>query len=229
MEEVKRIIAYTWRPVYKPMSVRHGYLKTFKIFVFLIALNLLIAMLTGGILAILGISPDNHVEDTLRYGVLFNFLIVALLGPLLEETGFRLSMKFSKLNLFLTGSVLSYFLVNVLLGVKNYDFSKDILFRIAIALSSGALLLLLANWQEGWFCAVWETRFRLIYYLFTGVFMLAHASNFKAIDWYLIPVVTLPQLMGAIIYGYVRMNYGFKYGLTLHALHNGLPGAMCNY
>lgn len=224
IKELKRIVAYTWRPVYLPAPARYDHLKTFKIFGFLIALSLLISMLTGAILAILGISPDNHVKDTLQYGVLFNFLIVALLGPLLEETGFRLSMKFSKQHFFLTGAVLSYFLVNMILGVKNYDFSNDMPFRMATALGSGAILQLLASRQEAWFSAVWETRFKLIYFLFTGAFMLAHSSNFKSLDWYLIPVVTLPQLMGALIYGYVRMNYGFRYGLTLHALHNGLPG-----
>lgn len=70
---------------------------------------------------------------------------------------------------------------------------------------------------------IWNERFKLIFWLFTLIFAAVHLSNFGAeIPFYLMPLLVLPQFILGIMLGYIRVGWGFWYGVLFHALHNGI-------
>jgi len=70
---------------------------------------------------------------------------------------------------------------------------------------------------------LWNKRFKLIFWLFTIIFAAIHLSNFGAeVPFYLMPILVLPQFILGIMLGYIRVGWGFWYGVLFHALHNGI-------
>ncbi|WP_091393394.1 CPBP family glutamic-type intramembrane protease [Arachidicoccus rhizosphaerae] len=66
----------------------------------------------------------------------------------------------------------------------------------------------------------------MFYYLAAIIFGLGHIFNFAPIHYNLIyfyPVFVLPQLIMGFGFGYVRIKYGFFFGLLLHCITNTLP------
>lgn len=70
---------------------------------------------------------------------------------------------------------------------------------------------------------LWNKRFKLVFWLFTTIFAIIHISNFGAtVPFYLTPILVLPQFILGIMLGYIRVGWGFWYGVLFHALHNGI-------
>ncbi len=69
----------------------------------------------------------------------------------------------------------------------------------------------------------WKKHFKTIFWLFTVFFAAVHLANFGAkIPFYLMPLLVLPQFILGIMLGYIRVGWGFRYGVLFHALHNGI-------
>lgn len=65
--------------------------------------------------------------------------------------------------------------------------------------------------------------FKLVYWSLTIGFALLHLTNFSvSFPLYLAPLLILPQFLLGIIIGFVRLGWGFWYGVLFHALHNGI-------
>ncbi|MEO6152294.1 MAG: CPBP family intramembrane glutamic endopeptidase [Croceibacterium sp.] len=70
----------------------------------------------------------------------------------------------------------------------------------------------------GWF----QRHYAPFYFAATGLFALAHMTNFTgAMAWTLVPL-TLPQFSIGLMLGYVRVRFGLWSSMLLHATHNGL-------
>ncbi|MEM6316589.1 MAG: CPBP family intramembrane glutamic endopeptidase [Bacteroidota bacterium] len=68
---------------------------------------------------------------------------------------------------------------------------------------------------------VWPSNFKIVFWFFTLAFALMHITNFTSqVATYLIPILVLPQLILALLIGYVRVGWGFWYGVLFHAIHN---------
>lgn len=69
-----------------------------------------------------------------------------------------------------------------------------------------------------------KSYFKWIYYvsavLFGWIHMVTYA--FDSSHYLFIPFITLTQTFAGFLLGYVRMIYGFWYGVLLHAVHNAL-------
>lgn len=224
LTEFKKVISYSRSPVYLERPVTHDKLHLFKVLPFLVLLDFLLSILSVFLLILFGAFPDNHVAGSLHYGTVVNVFIIAFLGPLLEETAFRLSMRYSSRGLALSIAVLSYFCLNIVLHVKNYDISNHFYQRTAFALCTGVLTYFVVKNRTPAMTQLWHKHFTSIYYCLTFSFAFIHLSNFHSLAWYLFPIATLPQLINAFILGYVRMHYGFVYSLAMHCFKNGLSG-----
>jgi len=68
----------------------------------------------------------------------------------------------------------------------------------------------------------WSSHFRSIFYVSCLIFAWMHLSKYELIwiNVLLLPILTLPQLFSAIIYGYTRVSFGFRYPLILHISMN---------
>lgn len=137
-----------------------------------------------------------------------------LLGPLVEELLFRLIYVFTRRNL---AVIIGTSLVLLLVFLFRASYVKVVLFAIVILFGSILLLTFEKSKQ------IYYGRFRFFFFLLAGAFALMHLFNFQGITLLrLMPAlfIVLPQLILGTILGYVRLTYGFFYGLLFHLMVN---------
>jgi uncharacterized protein len=143
-------------------------------------------------------------------------LYVITIGPFFEECIFRLILRPTKQNtLFFGVSICTYMIFRYILGSTLF---VPFIIILGIYLSLLVLSKLTFNpikWIIG--------NYWLFFYLNCLCFGLLHILNFGRITLPLLvlaPLITLPQTFIGMACGYLRMNYGFLYGLIFHIAVN---------
>ncbi len=168
------------------------------------------------------VQENHQMQEMIEsYSPILIFAFVALLAPLLEETIFRLFLRFHTLNLLFSLLFAAFFFVPRASGWVFWLALGVFLFVFL------GLLMLYLNAKD----AVkdleifWERNFSTLYYLSVFSFGLIHILNYSLPFWkalVLAPVLVLPQILLGFILGYLRMRYHFGFALALHAIHNGI-------
>jgi membrane protease YdiL (CAAX protease family) len=104
---------------------------------------------------------------------------------------------------------------------------KDLKMSMPVKIATGLIFAPLI--EEGMF-RLWlgfyrnENYFQWLYYVSAILFGLVHIFNYQLNDshYAFIPFITITQTFGGLILGYIRITYGFWYGVLLHASFNGL-------
>ncbi len=148
-------------------------------------------------------------------------LVGGIILPLVEEIGFRLSLKFKPVYLAASLSVFVYYFLTKAVFQTNISLvDESFATRVLISLSSGVVLLPIFNTSsvKEKLASFWNRHFRSIFYLSCIIFAWIHISKYEItfLNVLLLPILTIPQLLSAIIYGYTRVSFGFKYPLFLH-------------
>lgn len=178
---------------------------------------ILMGLVLGGIeLATkLGMQMPHHMlEDLQLTPVLIAFMVIG--APLGEETLFRgwLSGR--------PGHIAA--VLALLAGLAAFALGPNEAVKlagslIALVIAAGALLALRKRDAFAFF----QRHFRWFYVASVLLFAGIHLTNFagKGFSPALLPLV-LPQLLLALILGYLRVNRGLLTGAALHMLHNTL-------
>ena len=69
----------------------------------------------------------------------------------------------------------------------------------------------------------WQKYFKFFFYLSAVLFALIHLTNFSntnVLFYILAPLIVLPQFIGGLTLGYIRLKLGFFWGVLLHGLYN---------
>lgn len=161
----------------------------------------------------------------------YTLLIVALLGPILEEAIFRLWLSFKRMHIFLSLMAISFVVLTKLDHSMLYSTKTDkaFLVRMASVLPISCCLYLLFNLP--FFRKKIDSYFKFLYWGSCVAFGLMHMSNFTPLKSTLLwayPLLVLPQLTLGFILGYLRIKNGFFWALLVHCLVN-LPGAFFYY
>jgi hypothetical protein len=159
-------------------------------------------------------------QQTLGVGGFIVYLI--LLAPVLEETVYRLPLKYSASALTIAFGFLFYYLLSKSLGLSVFNTSFYPFSRLAFTgLFALLLWLLLTTPSVGQYVQnAWTGNLKSIVYFFTIVFAWSHIYMYHEDYFFLAPLLTLPQFILGLSCAYMRLNYGFWYGVTLHALYN---------
>ena len=162
---------------------------------------------------------------TARFAPAMLFVVAALALPLLEEVGFRLSLKFKPGYLAMSLSVICYyFMTKAVYGTSNSMIDESFLTRAGLSIAVGVAIypVLKARTVSYALSRFWENHFRWVFYGSCGSFALVHLFNYElsVINLVLMPLITLPQIVSGVIYGYARMVLGFQYALLAHAVNN---------
>lgn len=172
-------------------------------------------------------DPENLTTISLaeRFPPLTLFLVTVVILPMVEEVGFRLSLKFKPIYLALTSGVFLYdFLSKVVFRTKLSAIDESFITRISLSIGLVLLLYPIINRQaiKQKLTIIWDNHFRSIYYISCISFAWLHIFNYEltSITLLLLPLITLPQLLTAIISGYTRVSFGFKYPLFYHMINN---------
>jgi len=172
-------------------------------------------------------DPENVQSGNMseRFSPLGLLIVGVLILPFIEEVLFRLSLKFKPIYLSLTSGVFVYYILTKLVfHTKLSAVDESFLMRVGASIFSGIILYSVFNIKsvKNRLIKFYSLHFRSIYYVTCVVFAWIHISKYE-LNWtnvLLLPILTLPQLFSAIVYGYIRVSFGFRYPLLLHLTNN---------
>jgi len=193
-------------PDYRKLKVS----KLFKLLGFCIITSIILGIIIYGITDITGLERNKMFEKS-KYLVIIGFLVI----PFFEEVVWRLLLKPTKSNFFLAVGVLLIYIIIQLLRQKYY---LCIMFT-AYLLS----LIVIRQFFKEHIKKIFISHFKWFFWASCVFFGLIHAFNFKGnLVWIitLAPLLGSPQIISGSIIGYIRMNYGFIYGVIFHVLLN---------
>lgn len=158
-------------------------------------------------------------------------LTIVFLGPIFEETMFRLWLSFKKLHVALSLTAIFWFFLSeinngTIYGQKvNELFLKHLLITVLLGFLISYIIFLKP------FREFLSAHFKFFYWFSCIGFGLVHITNFRPfylkIFW-AYPFLVIPQLIMGFFFGYFRLKKGFFVSLLLHCLLN-LPSAMIYY
>lgn len=159
---------------------------------------------------------EKHYYLILIYG--------CLIGPILEETVFRLPLSFKKNNIALgiaCAVLLFGFALKGKILIAGVGILVVVLIRIAIAIATFFIVRrLLPNDIQ-----LSDATKKWLIVLSISLFGLMHIANFTPIQWPIIgvyPLYVVPQIFMGWLITYVRFKNGFIWGIALHCLINSV-------
>ncbi len=208
----------------KELPTRDKVVNTAVLLIVKIVLSLIIA-------GIVGIFYEVQNKSDQSLAARFTPVVYLLLGtfffPVLEETTYRLSLRFKPVHFALTMGAFTYTVVTkIIYQTRHSDFETALGVRLTAVLVVAVLTYLITSRTavKARLQIFWQTHFRAIYYFSAVAFAWIHIFNFElnALNLLLLPILTLPQLISGLLVGYVRINYGFVYNLASHSATNFL-------
>jgi hypothetical protein len=147
--------------------------------------------------------------------------------PVIEESLFRLPLKFSVNNIAISLSVLFYFLLSkFIFKTPIINFTSFFFLRLAVSLIffvSIRFILNLRFYKQ--LEALWGKNYSIIYRSLCLFFAWVHITNY---DYsialiMLMPLITLPQFIISLYLSYIRLKYGFLHSVIFHSAVNAIP------
>ena len=226
-QEFLTFIGYILNPTYiapNNNTVLQNVKGTWSVFVIKTILTIII-----GVSVTLIIDPAN--QTTVRWNEIYTtgtiFLLSMIILPLLEEISFRMSLRFKPVYLALSIGILSYYGITKMVyqtNLTNTDHHFNV--RVLISLTTILITYMIVSPSKikGHLDTFWKVHFKWIFYFFCITFAWMHILNYElnVKHLLLLPLITLPKLVSAISYGYIRMHYGFIYSLGLHVFWNSI-------
>lgn len=157
-----------------------------------------------------------HVEF-FKKSTLF-ILYGVLIAPVIEEFVFRSWFRWSR-----KYSIILIILFVALIALSF--FRTKTLFFVVILLILGIILLAVSKSRGQEIGELVNSKIKYFYWGSSIVFGLIHASNFVGNIWYLIGfsfILGSPQIIGGLILGYTRLNYGLRYSILIHIVNNSI-------
>ena len=217
-----------WDFLLQPNLEQNTFRFRIKLWNFLVVLGLdvvIVAILLGVIYSVkyfgwLDINLYNEPDVPNMIMFVSWVLSVTLVIPLIEEFVFRLHLRPTKVNLGISVvAIIIYPIVNF--------FPKNC--SAALMTIIGALVVLLLVLYFAFSGRInrmieeqWHKNYLIVFCITALVFGGVHILNYKLTLSLLIfsPLVVAPQLFLGVNIGYLRVRYGFGWGLLLHIVHN---------
>lgn len=168
---------------------------------------------------------ENKVGTLLTENPLWFVMIFgAFIGPLLEETLFRLSLKFKPIYASLTSAVFVYYLLNIILGYISINSIVIPIMLFVFPILVGLIIFFITNAKKESIHHFFERYFKVIFYTFVIMFAFMHITNYtdRLAILLIAPLLVLPQLIVGFLLSYIRMRQGFGYAVFAHAIYNGV-------
>lgn len=161
--------------------------------------------------------PENANKLDTKIGFWGNLFLICLAIPLLEEVIFRSHLSSTR------WSIVA-FLVSVICGVFFVLSSVIIDFNSKVPILISAFLIIIASFfvSNKFLVNIWHQYYPILFYILAFTFSLVHFTNFDYIKTpvILFPLLLIPQLLGGIFLGFIRLKYGFWYSVLSHCWFN---------
>lgn len=156
--------------------------------------------------------PHNRNTQLLSYGFLKGVLCVGILYPVIEEISYRLWLRKSRIN-----TIISLLCCVVILLYSIFKQEGIMLLLDIFVFSILCCVIFICT------LSVRMMNSKVILYISSLIFGIMHITNFPdilSIPIYIIPLLILPQFLLGLVSGYLRLSYGFVYGILFHATIN---------
>ncbi|MCK4358236.1 MAG: CPBP family intramembrane metalloprotease [Candidatus Cloacimonetes bacterium] len=229
----KKIISFICSPknvLDKSYSFKENLVYVFSVWIITIILFLLSEKLINYLQVIRLIEPTvpHKPLGVLKGYPFIVFLSFSLIiGPLLEELVFRLSLKFNRLNLSISCGAITYFFSSpCLFNNKDVEIGINNIYRLLLGFTVFIVFyyLILNNSIERKLSNFWDRNFKYIFYFSVLSFGMIHITNYELSLNHLlfIPIITLPRIILGIIFGFIRTKFGIGWSIVLHVFYNGV-------
>lgn len=172
-------------------------------------------------------KPVNIFLNSVRQKTwVYQIGLACLSAPIVEELQCRLWLKYSRINFAtFSGIWLFYFFKRVIVGFGLFGEHDNTSLAIGLSLIVMAMVysyLHENNTINNRLERFWQKYYKVIFYVSVIGFGFLHTTNFdlRFSTMMLIPIITLPQTSLGFMLGYVRLKYGFLYGILLHSAFN---------
>jgi hypothetical protein len=223
---LRDLTRFIFRPELSPIKKQSSFKNAIDLVIILAII--LLCSLTSNYLVWYFFNPELSAElirlqlttDPVHY-----FVMLVFIAPMLEESCYRLVLRFNPLFLSIAFGIFCHRLIsNVFFEVSVYDIENYPLSRIAwAAVFSVCFYVILSNEKiSSGLKVFWGKKFKWICWLSCLVFAFVHVTNFNItpVNILLMPLLTLPQLFLGVGAAYMRIKCGFMYAMLLHALYN---------
>ncbi|HWZ04106.1 MAG TPA: CPBP family glutamic-type intramembrane protease [Mucilaginibacter sp.] len=160
-----------------------------------------------------------------KIGYLTAIVYICLIGPVLEETIFRLPLSFKRAHIALSVSVAILLFSSAIPFIKHLHQSIGLGWALSARVGFSALvfwLIFIILPKQINFSSAAKKRLIIISICLFG---LMHVSNYSPLHWAIIwiyPIYVLPQLCMGWALSYIRFKNGFIWGIALHCLINSV-------
>jgi hypothetical protein len=164
-----------------------------------------------------------RVIHKMGYGIALMY--ICLIGPILEETVFRLPLSFKRLHIAIGLGVAVLLFTSPLPFVKTFSLQVGVVNALLIRIAFSAIICFIVFKLIPNNFTIPPGYKKTIIIVSICLFGLMHIANYAPLQWQLIwiyPVYVLPQLGMGLALSYVRFKNGFIWGSALHCLINSV-------
>lgn len=172
------------------------------------------------------LQPE-HIMGTDTEILFFMRTFGILVIPFIEEVGFRLWLAPNLLFLFISFVAVTVQFAPVpfagwLKGAGLEAIAPGVKIGFYLLLGAGIVLFFWLRERRGHrYADFFNRNVGFYFYLSAIVFGLIHLTNYiDAGPWWYGPILVLPQLIGGLTFGYLRIRCGFWYAVLAHTLTN---------
>lgn len=196
-----------------------------QLFVLKFTLSLGIAAIIFGLIKLMGYNPfashrlGRFLEEN---NPLLVLLAVAVISPAIEEFFFRAPLRYTRMRLFVAFLTIIFFILPTLLEMLQIStLLSALIWLVALML---AIWVVLSDMRAWYLRRLWEKRFPTVFYTFTIVFGMVHLANYENLHLpiALIPLLVVPQFIGALFWGYIRLRFSLTWAIVSHGLFNAV-------
>lgn len=215
LQVAKEALMYLKNPTYLEENSTMSLVQKVRYCARIFLLQLLILPFLGPLIFVgLKMTQAEHIDLNHKDWAIFSYIVV--LGPILEELIFRGLLRFNR-------SAIAFWMA-LILGTLGWYLSPSSTSKVAsifIAFFSIFLFYVITQSIENPLRTFWEKHFMVVFHFVAIAFALIHLGNFTNISNYFwaLPLVSIQLSLGYFI-GFLRMKFGFWYGVGLHIVWN---------
>ena len=169
----------------------------------------------------------NNIDSPLSLSILQIILLSVIIDPIIEETIFRLWLKYKSIYLSLSIATLVVFIINIFTEDRTYihsDLNHNLLV-VSLFILFFFTTYSITNKYKKKTTLFFNKNIRILFYASAIIFGYGHMMKFEITPSiiYLSPLVFGSFILFGLITGYIRLRFGFIYSISFHIITNFIP------
>ncbi|MEW7280691.1 CPBP family intramembrane glutamic endopeptidase [Aquimarina sp. 2201CG1-2-11] len=225
-KETKEILGFAKKPIqYKEQDPFKVNLKRLGIVLGIDFILLNIITPFFGVLSSMGLEEvfENHeiVKMLTQFPIWVTLFLAIIIVPIIEELVFRFPLKYRQ---WIFNILIPVYIICIGCFFIDFNSPTNSITAVGFMLISLIVFGVYNRRITASIARIWNQKFKLVFYSTALLFALVHLTNYQLSLTVIlvVPILILPQFIGGILIGYIRLRSGFIWGILLHALNNAI-------